>query len=124
MRSALSKPRAVRGASQSRHFTAAPWKLTPLTARIFSGWSILTLCTVLSIAADGRWSATRTLMESAMVGIALCLLALPRMWGDLDPAKPMTYLLVGGLALTLVAFIGLHLWLDRLSLRAPAAQTI
>jgi hypothetical protein len=93
---------------------ATPWKLTPLTARIFSGWSILTLATVASIGFDGRWSATRTLMESAMVGIALCLIALPRMWGDFNPANPMTYALVGGMALALIAFIIIHLRMDRI----------
>jgi len=95
-----------------------PWKLTPLTARIFSGWSILTLSTVASIGFDGRWSATRILMESAMVGIALCVLALPRMWSDFNFSNPMSYGLVGGLVLTLIVFIALHFWLDKLSQQA------
>jgi hypothetical protein len=94
---------------------AAPWKLTPLTARIFAGWSILTLCSVASVGFDGRWSATRILMESAMVGITLCILALPRMWKDLNFSNPMAYALVAGLAVTFIAFIVIHLWLDRLS---------
>lgn len=93
----------------------AAWKLTPLTARIFAGWSILTLCTVASIGFDGRWSATRTLMESAMVGIGLCLLALPRMWADFNPSSPMTYALVGGLVITFIAFLVIHMRMDRLS---------
>jgi hypothetical protein len=87
--------------------------LTELTARIFAGWSILTFSTVLSIALDGRWSATRILMESAMVGIALTLLGFPRMWDDFDQSKPMTYIFLAGLAISLVAFIVIHLWLDR-----------
>ncbi|MEP6895302.1 MAG: hypothetical protein ABI986_06820 [Chloroflexota bacterium] len=95
--------------------SAAPWKLTPLTARIFAGWSILTLCTVASIGYDGRWSATRTLMESAMVGIGLSILALPRMWADFNMANPMTYALVGGLFLALIAFTVIHLRMDKLS---------
>ena len=90
----------------------APWKLTELTARAFAGWTILTLVAATNVARDGRWSATRILMESAMVALALCLLALPRIWPDLDPGKPMTYLLVGGMATTLAAFVGLHVWLD------------
>ena len=101
--------------------STAPWKLTPLTARIFAGWSILTLCTTASIGFDGRWSATRTLMESAMVGIALCLIALPRMWGDLNPSNPMTYALVGGLVLALIAFIIIHVRLDRSSRQMQTA---
>ena len=95
----------------------APWKMTPLTARIFAGWTLLTLCSVASLGFDGRWSATRTLMESAMVGIVLCMLALPRMWGDLNPANPLTYALVGGMAVALIAFLLIHWRLDRLSNR-------
>jgi len=101
----------------------APWKLTPLTARVFAGWTILTLCSVASIGLDGRWSATRTLMESAMVGIALTLLAIPRMWADLNHANPLTYVLVGGSFLTLIIFIVIHLRLDKLS-RQPQSKEL
>ena len=96
----------------------APWKLTELTARVFTGWTILTLATVLSIARDGRWSATRILLASALVGLFLTLLGLPRIWSDFDPVKPMTYIFVAGVVLTLVAFIVIHLWLDRFSRRS------
>jgi hypothetical protein len=95
--------------------SVAPWKLTELTARIFAGWSILTFATILSIASDGRWSATRILLESAMVGIGLTLLGLPRMWNDFDQASPMTYFFVAGITLALMAFIVVHLWLDKAS---------
>jgi hypothetical protein len=91
----------------------APWKLTELTARIFAGWSILTASTILAIAQDGRWSATRLLLESAIVGIALTVLGLPRMWGDFDRANPITYVFIVGLILALITFIVIHLWLDR-----------
>jgi len=94
-----------------------PWKLTELTARVFAGWSILASSTVLSIALDGRWSATRILMESAMVTIALTLLGLPRMWEDFDRTNPMLYTLVAGLSLALIVFFIMHFWLDRYSQR-------
>jgi hypothetical protein len=97
----------------------APWKLTELTARVFSGWSILTLATLLTIARDGRWSATRILLESALVGLGLTLLALPRMWMDFDPGSPMTYIFSAGVILTLVAFIVIHIRLDKSSRRKP-----
>ncbi len=90
----------------------APWKLTPLTARIFAGWSILTLATGVSISVDGRWSATRILMQAAMVGLGLTALALPRIWPDLDSGKPFMPLFVAGILGTLVLFAVLHLWLD------------
>jgi hypothetical protein len=99
----------------------APWKLTLLTARVFSGWSMLTFVTVFTIALDGRWSATRILLESAMLGQALTLAALPRIWSDLKPANPMTYVFIAGLSLSFIAFVIIHLWLDKAS-RAQALR--
>jgi hypothetical protein len=93
----------------------APWKLTPLTARVFAGWSVLTFCSVVSLGYDGRWSATRTLLESAIFGLTLCLIALPRMWGDLNPSNPMTYAFVGSLVLGVIVFIVIHMQFGRLS---------
>ena len=107
--------------SPSRLISVAPWKLTPLTARVFAGWSILTLSSVASIGFDGRWSATRTLMESAMVGIGLTLVAIPSMWVDFNQADIMTYILVGALILTLIIFIVIHIRLDGLS-RKPQSK--
>ncbi len=95
--------------------SVAAWKMTPLTARVFAGWSILTLSSLLSVASDGRWSAARILLESAMVGIALTLLALPRMWNDLNKANPMTYAFLGGTVITLVAFAVVRVRMERLA---------
>jgi hypothetical protein len=92
-----------------------PWRLTELTAQVFAGWSILAFCTLLSIAYDGRWSATRVLMESALLTITLTLLALPRMWKDFDHEKLITYLFIISSCLTWITFVVIHLWLDRLS---------
>jgi hypothetical protein len=97
----------------------SPWKLTELTARVFCGWSLLTFATVLMIAVDGRWSSTRILLESALVALFLTLVSLPRMWADLDPGKPMTYVFVAGMVLATVAFIVIHVWLDRSSRAKP-----
>jgi len=102
--------------------SAAPWKLTELTARVFAGWSILALLTVLTIAVDGRWSAARILLESAMLGQALAILAMPRLWGDLDPSRLMTPAFIVGLPLAFIVFGGLHLWLDRRS-QARASES-
>ena len=93
----------------------APWKLTELTARVFTGWSILTLAAVMTIAMDGRWSATRILLESALVALGLTLLSLPRIWNDLDQTKPMTYIFIAGVVITLIAFIVIHLRLEKAS---------
>jgi hypothetical protein len=91
----------------------APWKLTELTARILAGWGMLTCASALSIVHDGRWSAARTLVQSAKVGLSLTAIALPRMWADFDLANPLAYVFAGGTLLTLLALFILHFWLDR-----------
>jgi 4-amino-4-deoxy-L-arabinose transferase-like glycosyltransferase len=101
----------------------APWKLTELTARIFAGWSLLAFSTVISIANDGRWSSTRILLQSMMIGAGLALVSLPRMWGNFDPSKPMSYVYVGGLALSLVVIIVAYLYYERKS-RQPQSQQV
>ncbi len=67
---------------------------------------------------DGRWSATRILLESALVAIVLTLLGLPRMWNDFDFSKPMAFLFLAGLVLSLIVFVGIHLRLDKSSHRS------
>jgi MFS family permease len=94
-----------------------PWKLTELTARIFAGWSLLSFSTVLSVARVGRWSATRFLVQSVILGQGLTLFALPRMWNDFDPNKPMTYVFVGGLIVSLVGLVITYYLLERKSRR-------
>jgi hypothetical protein len=99
----------------SFYVSITPWKLTELTARILSGWSLLATATILSIAIDGRWSATRLLLQSAVFSQAITILALPRIWTDLDPTKPMTYVFVGGLLAALVVSVMIHVVMDRRS---------
>ena len=98
--------------------STAPWKLTELTARILSGWSMLSAMTVLMIAIDGRWSATRIMLQSAVIGTGLVLLAIPRMWNDFEPIRSMTYIFVAGVILGLLALISIHIWMERQSRRA------
>jgi hypothetical protein len=96
----------------------APWKLTELTARVFAGWSILALSTMLTIALDGRWSATRILLESAMIATVLTLLALPRMWSDFDQSRSMFYIFVAAIPVALIALLIIHLRLDQQSAKS------
>jgi hypothetical protein len=88
----------------------APWKLTELTARVGTGWGLLTALTVASIGYDGRWSAARILIEAATIGLALMLLSLPRVTGDLNWANPGAWLFVGGMGAVFVFFIAVRLW--------------
>lgn len=107
----------------SFYIAITPWKLTELTARILSGWTMLSFATLLSIAIDGRWSATRLLLQSAMFGQALTLLSLPRIWTDLDLANPMAFVFIGGLAAALVISAVLYAWAERRVRRGNALST-
>lgn len=101
--------------------SAAPWKLTELTARVGSGWGALAALTVASIGFDGRWSAARVLVEAGTIGPALMLLGLTREAGDFNWANPGTWVFFGGMGVAVVFFIALHLWLDaRMKKQNPA----
>jgi len=86
-----------------------PWKLTPLTARVVAGWFSLTAVIGLTIALDGRWSAARIPLQSALIGLSLMLLALWRAGGDIDMAKPMALVFIAFLLTLVTAFVAL-LW--------------
>jgi hypothetical protein len=84
----------------------APWKLSELTARVGSGWGMLTALTAVSIAHDGRWSAARILVESGAIGPALMLLALFRIAGDFDWGNRGAWVFVAGLAAAFIFLAG------------------
>jgi hypothetical protein len=52
-----------------------PWTLTPLTARIMTGWVALLGVGALTMASDSRWSAWRTPLESIVIWHILVLVA-------------------------------------------------
>lgn len=89
-----------------------PWQLTPLTARVGGGWLVMPGVFALLIARDGRWSAARLALESLGLSFGLLLLALPRGWGDFDPANPLTWAFAGGTLLTLLAIIVLYVTME------------
>lgn len=91
-----------------------PWKLTPLTARVVAGWFSLTGVIGLTIASDGRWSAARIPLQSALVGLGLMLLAVLRGWGDFDPANPLSWGFAGFVLILFVVFAGLLVVMDGL----------
>lgn len=51
-----------------------PWNLTPLTARVMAGWGALLSVGALGMAADSRWSAWRTPLESIAIWHILLLI--------------------------------------------------
>lgn len=85
-----------------------PWAVSPLTARILAGW--FALFGVVNVAAvlDPRWSAARVLVRSQVLGFGLVLVGVARAWSDLDPANVLTWGVVGGMAVYLVAVLALH----------------
>ena len=95
------------------YIAITPWKLTELTARIFSGWTMLAAATLVSVAWVGRWSSTRLLLQSVLFGQVLTLLALPRIWADLNLSHPMSYVFVGGLIVWQIIAIVVYFWAER-----------
>ena len=71
-----------------------PWTLTPLTARVVAAFFALPGVTGLLLAREPRWSAWRWLIESAILGLGLTALGIPRAWDDFQPAGPADWLYV------------------------------
>ena len=91
---------------------AWPWATSPLTARILAGWFALFGVANAAAALDPRWSATRLLVRSQLVGFGLVLAGVVRAWGDFDPSNALTWGVVGGMALYLGAVLVLYLRME------------
>jgi hypothetical protein len=87
---------------------AWPWTLTPLTARVLGAMFALPGIVGLGIALEPRWSAARIILQSQSFSILMILIAAGRAWGDFNPANPVTWLFIGGLAGLLVLIVGLY----------------
>jgi hypothetical protein len=86
----------------------APWKLTPLTARVAAGWCALGACTAVSVASDPRRSSANVLVQCGLIGMALSLLAAARASDELVASDPATWIFVAFLALLALLFGGLE----------------
>lgn len=91
---------------------AWPWAVSPLTARILAGWFALFGVVNAVVVLDPRWSATRLLIQSQLLGFALVLIGVVRAWGDFDLSNPLTWGVVGGMALYLGAVLVLYLLVE------------
>jgi hypothetical protein len=80
-----------------------PWKLTPLTARVISAMFVLPGLVGVGVAADPRWSSARLILQTQAFSIFFILISALRAWGDFDPANPISYAFIGGLASLLVS---------------------
>jgi hypothetical protein len=90
-----------------------PWTVSPLTARILAGWFLLFGVVDGAVVRDGRWRATRILLQSQFVGFGLVLVGAVRFWGNFDRSNTLTWLVVGGMALYLFAVLTLYAWMER-----------
>jgi hypothetical protein len=91
---------------------AWPWAVSPLTARVLAGWFALFGVVNGVVVLDPRWSAARILVQSQVLGFVLVLAGVVRFRGNFDPDSPLTWAIVGGMALYLVAILVLYVWLE------------
>jgi hypothetical protein len=91
---------------------AWPWTVSPLTSRVLAGWFALFGVVNVAVVLDPRWSAARILLQSQLLGFALVLLGVVRYWGNFDQSNALTWGVVGGMALYLLAVLGLYLYMD------------
>jgi hypothetical protein len=94
---------------------AWPWSLTPLTARTVAAFVALPGVSWLLIAMDGRWSATKAVVETLALGLVFLLVAVARAWGEFDTSRPLTWAYVGGLVGTVAVLTGWYGWMERRS---------
>lgn len=100
---------------------AWPWALTPLTARTVAAFVALPGVAWLVIAADGRWSAAKAMVETVAFGLVLLVIAVVRAWDQFDRENPLTYAYVGGLVGTLAAIAAGYAWMESRRRRPSAA---
>jgi len=99
-----------------------PWTLTPLTSRVMGAVFLLGIAG-LGVLADPRWSATRLMLQVQVFMLALILIAAARAHADFDSSRPMTWLLLVGLAGAMVAAAGLLVTMDRRAARSEVDPT-
>jgi hypothetical protein len=89
-----------------------PWTVSPLTARVLAGWFALFGVVNAVVVLDPRWSAARILVQSQLLGFALVLVGVVRVWDNFDPSNPLTWAVVGGMALYLLAIAVLYVRME------------
>lgn len=90
-----------------------PWTLSPLTTRTVSAFFAFIAVVWLAFLWEGRWSALRLHVESAIVGLVLVGFGMIRASGDLT-GSPAVVALVGGLLVaTAVGGTILHVFMGR-----------
>jgi len=86
-----------------------PWGLRVLTARTIAAFIALPGVAWLAIAADGRWSASRVVLQTVAIGLVLLLVAVVRDWTDIRHDDVLTFVYLFGLVGTLGCIVALEL---------------
>jgi hypothetical protein len=89
-----------------------PWTVSPLTARILSGWFALFGVVNGVVVLDPRWSGARILVQSQILGFTLVLIGVLRAWGNFDTANVLTWGVVGGMVVYLSAILLLYIGME------------
>ena len=92
---------------------AWPWAVSPLTARVLAGWFALFGVVNTAVVVSPRWTGARILIQSQILGFAMVLLGVVRVWDNFDPSNGLTWGVVGGMAVYLGAILVLYLWMER-----------
>jgi hypothetical protein len=96
---------------------AWPWTITPLTARVLGAMFTLPGLVGMGIAFEPRWSAARIILQSQCFSILMILIAAARAWGDFQPANPITWFFIGGLAGLLILLVLLYAGMELTRMR-------
>ncbi|MCU4716890.1 hypothetical protein [Halapricum hydrolyticum] len=89
-----------------------PWTVSPFTARILAGWFALFGVVNGVVVLDPRWSAARILVQSQILGFTLVLIGVVRVWDNFDPSNVLTWGVVGGMTLYLIAILSLYIGME------------
>ena len=89
-----------------------PWTVSPFTARILAGWFALFGVVNGVVVLDSRWSAARILVQSQILGFTMVLIGVVRVWANFDPSNALTWGVVGGMALYLIAILLLYVRME------------
>ncbi len=89
-----------------------PWTVSPFTARILAGWFALFGVVNGVVVLDPRWSGARILVQSQILGFAMVLIGVVRVWANFDPSNVLTWGVVGGMAVYLLAILFLYLEME------------
>jgi hypothetical protein len=89
-----------------------PWIVSPFTARILAGWFALFGVVNGVVVLDSRWSAARILVQSQILGFTMVLIGVVRVWANFDPSNALTWGVVGGMALYLIAILLLYVRME------------